>query len=52
MFQLYFKTGNADIDIHDILYNVGNRIEEGKTTGYILDSNGNKIGEYLYIRDD
>lgn len=52
MFTLEFKLGNASFaddmreEIARILRNTAARVREGYTSGYLHDSNGNKVGSW------
>lgn len=57
MFKLEFETGNAAFDgdlawmeIDTILRAVADRAGDGQTSGTIRDSNGNRIGAWLFDR--
>ena len=53
MFRLQFKTDNAAFEdsqeIGDILRSIASKIDNGQTSGYVRDSNGNNIGEWGII---
>ena len=52
MFKLSFETDNASFDpwrpgeIARILKDIAYKIEGGETSGSIMDSNGNKLGNW------
>lgn len=55
MFKLSFKTDNAAFADDDLAYEsamvlraVANKIEAGELSGAIMDSNGNKVGEFSF----
>ena len=54
MFKLEFRTGNAAFshgdgpyEVKRILLDVAKQVESGRTSGKIMDVNGNCIGEFV-----
>ncbi|MEV4575958.1 hypothetical protein AB0K16_22200 [Nonomuraea jabiensis] len=43
--------GNSSEEITFILQNVIDKVADGRTSGSILDSNGNRIGQWEFTRD-
>lgn len=53
MFKLEFETDNASFDFNEgkdevmfILETISNKVSSGYTSGIVLDSNGNSIGNW------
>ena len=56
MFKMKFKTSNAafnepdkETEVRRILEKISEEIEYGKTSGSIMDINGNRVGEWEMV---
>lgn len=45
------EDGDADMEVAMILRNAAERVEAGRNSGKLLDSNGNSVGKFLFTEE-